>query len=98
VDQAVERLQREIRAGLLGPDVTFALDAVTLTTDEGEVPAGGIKPSSVPDYARAEVRVLNSLIRRRRGSTGRVARDLDGRIANQRTKIEQLISSRAATK
>ncbi|MGD9631373.1 MAG: hypothetical protein AB7V18_19210 [Pyrinomonadaceae bacterium] len=98
VDQAVTRLQNEIRAGLTEPDVQFALDAVTLASDEGEIPAGGIKPSSVPSYAQPEVRVLNSLIRRRKGATGRVARDLDGRIANQRTKIQQLIASRATAR
>lgn len=98
VDQAVTRLQNEIRAGLATPDVQFALDAVTLAADEGEIPAGGIKPASVPEFAKADVRVLNSLLRRRKGATGRVARDLDGRIANQRTKIQQLIASRATAR
>jgi hypothetical protein len=94
VDQAIARLTREIRSGISLPDAKLALETVTLTEAEGGVPAGGIKLTSVPAFVRADVQRLNTLVKRRQGTTGRVARDLDGQIQVLRSRIQTAISER----
>jgi hypothetical protein len=43
---------------------------------------------------RADVQRLNTLVKRRQGTTGRVARDLDGQIQVLRSRIQTAISER----